>query len=195
MDRQSRDANQARWLATAVLDGKIYAAGGSPSEREHDFAVYDPSADQWTTLPDLPTPRNHLTAAAVEGNIYVIGGRSGGIQGVTDAVEAYDPVSETWTPKAPMPTARGALAGATVEPYIVTFGGEGNSGNPDGIFEEVEAYDAASDTWQSLSPMKTPRHSTQAGVIQGVVYIAGGSPRVGRTFTDANEGFSFAFPE
>ena len=38
-------------------------------------------ADRWTTLPNLPTQRNHLAADAIDGKIYVIGGRfEGGFQ-------------------------------------------------------------------------------------------------------------------
>jgi hypothetical protein len=40
-----------------------------------DFAVYDPKADRCTTLPNLPTQRNHLAADAIDGKIYVVGGR------------------------------------------------------------------------------------------------------------------------
>ena len=62
--------------AAAVVDGKIYVAGGRPP-RGHDFAVYDPATDTWTLLPDLPTQRNHLAAVALGGKVYVAGGRFG----------------------------------------------------------------------------------------------------------------------
>lgn len=48
----------------AVVDGKIYVAGGRPP-RGQDFAVYDPAADRWDVLPELPTGRNHLAVVAV----------------------------------------------------------------------------------------------------------------------------------
>jgi N-acetylneuraminic acid mutarotase len=58
----------------AVVDGRIYVAGGRPPGG-HDFAVYDPTADKWTTLANLPTQRNHLAAGAHDGKVYVFGGR------------------------------------------------------------------------------------------------------------------------
>lgn len=61
----------------AVVDGRIYVAGGWPP-RGHDFAVYDPATDAWQTLPDVPTQRNHLAVAAIDGKVYVAGGRFGG---------------------------------------------------------------------------------------------------------------------
>ncbi len=58
----------------AVVDGRIYVAGGRPPGG-HDFAVYDLTADKWTTLANLPTQRNHLAAGAHDGKVYVFGGR------------------------------------------------------------------------------------------------------------------------
>ena len=55
----------------------LCVAGGRPP-RGHDFAVYNPAADSWTVLPDLPSQRNHIAGAAIDGRIYVAGGRLGG---------------------------------------------------------------------------------------------------------------------
>ncbi len=60
----------------AVIDGKIYVAGGR-RPRGNDFAVYDPAGDRWTTLPNLPTQRNHLAVGAIDGKVYVAGGLRG----------------------------------------------------------------------------------------------------------------------
>src|SRR5688572_22906234 len=60
----------------AVVDGKIYVAGGRPP-RGNDFAVYDPAADRWEVLPQVPTQRNHLAVAGIGSKVYVAGGRFG----------------------------------------------------------------------------------------------------------------------
>src|SRR6185436_721417 len=52
-------------LAAAVIDGKIYAAGGVPGGR--DLTVYDPATNSWTTRAPMPTAREHLAAAAFGG--------------------------------------------------------------------------------------------------------------------------------
>jgi hypothetical protein len=56
--------------------------------------VYDPVADAWTALPDLPTQRTHLAAAALGCKLYVAGGRFGGGAGseMTDILEVFDPI-------------------------------------------------------------------------------------------------------
>src|SRR5471032_62170 len=78
-------------VAVAV-GGKIYVIGGAamapgssePSvlpTRPHlalgTVEEYDPAANTWRARTPMPTPRNHATAGAVNGKIYVIGGRSG----------------------------------------------------------------------------------------------------------------------
>jgi N-acetylneuraminic acid mutarotase len=162
-------------LAVAVVDGKVYAAGGSPGPREFDFAVYDPSLDAWTTLPSMPTPRNHLAAAGLNGKVYVAGGRSGDIGGITSILEEYDPATNTWTQRTAMPTARGGIAAAPASGLVFVFGGEGNRRHPQGIFDQVEAFDPASDRWQIYPPMAVPRHGIGAATLGNRIYIPGGA--------------------
>ena len=57
----------------AVIDGKIYVAGGRPPGGSA-FEVYDPATDKWEKLPDLPTQGNHLAMVALNGKIIVAGG-------------------------------------------------------------------------------------------------------------------------
>jgi N-acetylneuraminic acid mutarotase len=59
-----------------VHGGKVYVAGGRVP-RGSDFAVYDPATDRWEVLPDLPSQRNHITGAAINGRIHIVGGRLG----------------------------------------------------------------------------------------------------------------------
>ena len=73
--------------------------------------VYDPATDKWESRKPMAVPRNHAFAAAVNGKIYVIGGRTGHgfIMSATntDVVEEYDPANDVWSvPKERMPTAR-----------------------------------------------------------------------------------------
>jgi len=171
-------------LAVAVVEGKIYLAGGSPSARERDFAVYDPASDTWTKLPQMPTPRNHLAAAGVAGKVYVAGGRSSAI---SDVLEEYDPATGAWTRRANMPTARGGIGGAPANGRFYVFGGEGNRRHPLGIFEEVEAYDPSSDSWQRMEPMMVPRHGIGAAPLDGRIYIPGGAVVEGFGVTPINQ--------
>jgi N-acetylneuraminic acid mutarotase len=178
-------------LAVANVGGKIYAAGGLPSARENDFAVYDPVLDDWTDLSataPMPTARNHLAAGAVAGRFYAVGGRSGsGTGGITAALEEFDPATGLWSARPAMPTARGGIAAAVFGSHLIVFGGEGNPNDPNGVFAEVEAYDAVAGTWRTLTPMPTPRHGIGAAQVSGLIHVPSGGPVEGFGVTDVHE--------
>ena len=99
-----------------------YVAGGRPA-RGNDFAVYDPKADKWTTLPDLPTARNHMAAAGIGDKFYVAGGRFGGgfRSEITSVLEVFDTMNKMWTAKRSMSEARSGLNGIAVEGWLPHF--------------------------------------------------------------------------
>ena len=147
----------------------------------------------WATRTDMPTARWELATCVVDGMIYAIGGASSTLK-ASRAVEVYDPATDTWTTRSEMPTARQGLSASVVNGRIYAIGGGSCTPSVDCTsVPTVEEYDPATDAWRTLSPMTAPRHSAQAGVIGDVVYVAAGSPSIGRTYTDVHEGFSFAF--
>lgn len=162
--------------AAAVVDGKIYVAGGRPP-RGSDFAVYDPRQNTWRVLADLPTQRNHLAAAAIGGRIYVAGGRyEAGFQSPrTDAVERYDPATNTWTVRARMLRPRGGVNGLEALGCLHLFGGEGNAESPTGVFPDHDVYDPTADRWTRLDPMPVPVHGvTGAAFLNDLIDLPGG---------------------
>lgn len=105
-------------LAAAILNGKIHAVSGVGWRNRNSPAheVYDPAANRWTGRANLPTARDHLAAAAMEGLFYAIGGRIDGNYARNLAVtEAYDPVADRWEQHAPMPTARSGIGAAVLD--------------------------------------------------------------------------------
>jgi N-acetylneuraminic acid mutarotase len=69
--------------STSVVNGKIYAIGGTPGGVPCDGAgvfstveveEYDPATDTWTRKADMPKARMHFSTSAVDGKIYAIGG-------------------------------------------------------------------------------------------------------------------------
>ena len=95
-----------------------------------------------------------------------------------------------WSQKAQLADIRSEAANAFADGKLYVMGGLARGLESSTLTQE---YDPATDTWRTLSPMTAPRHSTQAGVIDDVVYVAAGSLVIGRTFTDVHEGFSFKF--
>ena len=181
--------------AAAVVDGKIYVIGGAgvtagssetailPARRHMLVGIveeYDPKTDRWRPRSPLPTPRSHAAVQAVNGKIYVIGGRIGSAfvdnGSNTDLVETYDPPSDSWSrPLERMPTARSAAGSAVWSNRIYVAGGEGRDRQGLTVFGAVEAYDPAANQWKAMPPMPTPRRAMAVGVIGDRLYtISGG---------------------
>ena len=172
--------------AAAVIDGRIYVAGGTGGGMAgNELEVYDPAANRWTTLAPMGCARNHTAGGVIDGLLYVAGGRPGN----QTCVEAYDPASDTWTRKASMPTGRSGIAGAVVGSCLYIFGGEGNASDPNGIFHEVEAYDPETDTWFELPPMQTGRHGIYAAVRGRVIHLPGGATVAGLGTTGVHDAY------
>ena len=179
---------QREWLATAPVNGKIYAIGGLYIDPVRNLGtvlgtveVYDPVANTWTTAASMPTPRYGLTAVAFNGLIYAIGGNSSpGGTTVLDTLEIYNPTTNTWSSAERMPTPRAYLAGAVDSGLIYAIGGLGSGGT--GALNTVEVYDPSRGFWIPDPPnMPTARLGLAATVANGNIYAIGGVSAAGTT--------------
>lgn len=191
----------ARGALTAVgVGSKIYVIGGAgiPAgislpdgltpggavELLGTNEVFDTQTRTWTTLRAMPSSRNHLDAAHVDGKIYVIGGRvgssySGGWSSNVAMNEAYDIATNTWATRAPMPTARSGTGAGVIDGKIHVLGGEGWLDNFGGVFRAHEVYDPKTNTWQRAARMLTPRHGFATAVIGRRLYAVSGVNNAG----------------
>lgn len=115
-------------LSTSVVNGKIYAIGGTHQcNGVNDFTAlstveeYDPVTDRWTGKADMPGPKAGVTAEVLDGKIYVIGG--GHRLEIFRTVEEYDPAKDTWAEKTSMQVARAVLSASVVNDKIYAIGG------------------------------------------------------------------------
>ena len=184
-----------RGAAVAVeVGGKIYVIGGAttvegskdpfftffgPARVLSTNDVYDPATNKWESRRPMAVPRNHAFAGAVNGKIYVIGGRTG--HGFilsatnTDAVEEYNPVNDMWSaPKERMPTPRSGGPFGTDGRRIYVAGGEVTTKDLVGAFRSVEAFEPATNSWMTLPSMPMPRHGAAGGVIGNRFHVVSG---------------------
>ncbi|WP_162449974.1 Kelch repeat-containing protein [Phytoactinopolyspora mesophila] len=179
--------------AVAAVDDTVYVAGGMGADEGHshslvedDMLVYDAAADTWSTTTGLPTPREHVAGAAVDGLVYVMGGREGAEN--LDTAEVYDPAADTWSSLAAMPTARSGLGvAAACEQHVIVVGGERIIEGEAGVYDEVEAYDVESGTWQTLPPLPTARHGLGVEAVGAGLYVLSGGPSPGIVVSAAAE--------
>src|SRR5262249_34624544 len=134
----------------------------------------------------VPTARDHLAAAALDGRIYAVGGRiDGNYSRNLSSNEAYDPATNRWEQRAPMPTARSGIAAAVPEGRMFVFGGE----SPAATFHQVQADDERSNVWRNHAGMPTARHGVGAAAVAGRIYVVSGGPTPGDSVSAANEIF------
>jgi tetratricopeptide (TPR) repeat protein len=184
-----------RGSALAVeVGGKIYLIGGAttmegskdpyftffgPSLVLTTNEVYDPATNKWESRKPMSVARNHAFGGAVNGKIYVIGGRTGHAFILsatnTDAVEEYNPVNDMWSgPKERMPTPRSGGAWGTDGRWIYVAGGEVTTNKLVGAFRGIEAYDPAINAWFTLPYMPMPRHGVAGAVIGKEFHLVSG---------------------
>jgi hypothetical protein len=173
-----REGTERGAAAVGVVDGLLVVAGGLAGNSVGLVSTYDPARGEWDDQPfDLPVRLDHGTGQTVDGVFYVIGGRTDGTSGNSDAVYAY--VDGAWEERSPMPTARGGIGSGVVGGKIVVVGGEGNADARSGVFPQVELYDPAEDEWSALPDMRTPRHGMGAAGIGDALYVPGGADQIG----------------
>jgi N-acetylneuraminic acid mutarotase len=158
-----------------AIDGTLVVAGGfRGGAAVADVGVYDPVLDEWTAEAPLPAPRDHACGGALDGKLYVIGGRDTSIAAISGAVFELAP-GAGWAERTAMPTPRGGTGCSVIGAgQIVVVGGEGNAAAASGVFPDVEAYTVATDTWQALAPMLTPRHGMGAAAVGTQMFVPGG---------------------
>jgi len=120
----------------------------------------------WTTLAPVPSVRQEISTAVLNGKIYVIAGfNSSG--GNTNTVDVYDPQTNTWSSAAPLPIATNHNAAAVAAGKLYAFGGTSS---------RTFVYNPQMNSWSDVAPMRFQHANTAAvGVINDKIYVAGGN--------------------
>ena len=197
------DPQENRWIELAklpaprhhvtlsALDGAIYAVGGFSGafpnwKSESSAYAYDLETGQWSALPALPVARGEHVSAAVDGKIYVIGGRVGGTPNAahykdyrdTSRVDVFDTANRTWSRGVDAPTARNSAAGVVIGDRIYVVGGrqylESNGNAVNVNVAALEVFNTKTGLWSLKAPMPRAAGGIAATTLDGRLYVFGG---------------------
>ncbi|HET8523990.1 MAG TPA: kelch repeat-containing protein [Thermomicrobiales bacterium] len=158
-------------FAAAVIDRRIYVAGGFGAESRVDR--YDPVSEKWTQLADLPVAIHHPGVAALDDLFYVAGGYTIDNQRAVDFLWVYDPARNSWTERASLPVARGAFGLVPFAGALYAVGGAREQlGGP--VSGSVDRYDPSTDAWHPAASMRTPREHLAVVVAADRIFAIGG---------------------
>jgi non-specific serine/threonine protein kinase len=119
----------------AVSDGNyVYAVGGRNLGPDKNSAVlerYEPAADRWQRLPDMPTARGGFGAAIVAGHLFALGGETP--TRALGAVESYDITRKAWSKAPSMRTPRHGIAVAAIGRSLYALGGAPKPGHASAV--------------------------------------------------------------
>ncbi len=119
----------------------------------------------------MPTERTEVTAAALGGSIYVIGGfDSNG--NTLDTVEAYETRSNAWLKAKELPLPLHHAAAASYQGTLYVVGGYREGWVPSNT---LFIYDPLTNGWQTGKEMPTSRGALTAQFVDGILYAVGGS--------------------
>ena len=125
----------------------------------------------WTTFKHMPTSRQEMPCALLNGQIYVSGGI---IIASTNKTEVYDPITDSWSLGVALPDARHHHMMATVNDKIYAIGGYKNVLNFDAK-DEVWEFSEPANAWSVKSPIPIKSGAGAAVTYEGQIYVFGGS--------------------
>jgi N-acetylneuraminic acid mutarotase len=163
-----------RPAATALVLAAVAAAGclGATTESAAPIDVGRPGA--WASRARMPTARQEVAVAALDGRVLVIGGFGPG-PGPVATVEAYDPAADRWETRAPLPAPSHHAAAAVVNGRLFVIGGYTGGAVGWTAQSAVYEYEPARDAWIPRAPLPTPRGALAVTVLNDRVHAVGGS--------------------
>jgi N-acetylneuraminic acid mutarotase len=191
--------------ASAVIEGKIYLAGGIVGDTTtRQAVVFEPRLSVWRPIAPMPRARNHAASGTDGRRLFVFGGRGPGsgdgnrVANGYDDLQIYDPDTDTWvvsdgragSPLA-LPQARGGMGKAAYlggEFYVI--GGEtldGAGASAGGVYDRVDIYDPIRNQWRQGPPMPTARHGIFPVVYGPTIWVAGGGVKAAYSLSSVVE--------
>ena len=159
-----------------VGDGRyLYTIGGqttaASSTATNVVQRFDPNNNSWASLMSLPVMLSRSEAVHLNGKLYVPGGQTESATIATTYI--YDIASNAWTTGAnvPLATSAHAIGINAAQNLIYVTGGLSSAVTSTA---SVRSYNVTTNTWATITPMKTARYGHEAAFMAGKLYVAGG---------------------
>ena len=157
-------------FAAAVYKNGIAVAGGRLHIVEQSAEFYDPSLNQWSSLPSMNKGRSGNALVACNDHLFCLGGYHD-TDRYLSSVEMLGDLKGPWKYVQPMQTSRTEFAAVNCMGYIYAIGGFIDQRVP---IKSVEKYDPATDQWIYVKEMNTERLAHSACVMQDKIFVVGG---------------------
>ncbi|CAF1122481.1 unnamed protein product [Adineta steineri] len=160
-------------LGLALIDGYIYACGGSNGDvRLNSIERYSIADNKWTLIASMQVGMTSPACCALNGYLYITGGAVLEEGDAVDLVMKFDPRTFEWsTDVAPMRIARSGSVSVVLRRKIYVCGGlQSNTENTN----LAEVYDPTTNQWQFIAPMREHRYRPGAAIVNEKIFVCGG---------------------
>ena len=164
-------------FALAYLEGKVYCFGGLTINQHPTEIIerYDITLNRWNYVGMMPTTLVDLSTVVYNGQIYILGGRTG--VGAHNVVMKYDPRRSEWTSLSGMPTPRFNFGACVINDEIYVAGGQIYSHSSHTINREalnsLEIYNIENNQWRQGPELPEDMYNVGLAQIAGNLYACG----------------------
>jgi N-acetylneuraminic acid mutarotase len=157
----------------AAPNGVVYSVGGTVDGTGPNASsyAYDPTSQQWTTIPDPPTKVQQAAAAVLNGKLVLAGGWTAA--GALNTVQIYDTSSHSWSSGPALPAAIAAAGHAVLNDKLYVVGGC-TTGNCAPGSTATYVYDPAKNSWSTAANYPSSVAFESCGAVNGQLVCAGG---------------------
>lgn len=160
----------------------IFVVGGSKKELnnltrsfESSYVTierYDTFKSEWCKAPNMTVSRIVPGVAALNGNIYVVGGEHG--SNSLACGERYNLQDNRWTQIGSMIVPRCEFGLCTWNGYLYAVGGWVGGGERGDIGDSIERFNPQTNMWTLVGKLLQPRFSMGVVSYEGLIYMVGG---------------------
>src|ERR1700682_1650010 len=155
-------------FAVASAGGRVYVIGGSTAPYTNGASLqvveaYDPSADSWSSKPQIPTVVQLTAAVTINAVIYVIASHS---------LLAFDTSTNVWSTKVASPVGSGTDLAAVAVGTRAYFWDNLNG-------TQFYGYDPSTNAFRVLSTRPSTRFWSGSDTVNGKIYVIGGETNPG----------------